>query len=98
MSNGITISKEAFVKAGGKDKNDKRDAQREMLFDGILHLDKKIDDFTEIMVTQKALCKKEFASKYDVKWLTWGFRTLALLIMTGLIALIFNLAKDAIAK
>ena len=91
MSNGITISKEAFLNAGKGDLNTKRDVQREMLFDAI-------NDLATIVTSQKALCKKEFASKYDVKWLTWGFRTLALLIMTGLIALIFNLAKDAIAK
>ena len=98
MSNGITISKEAFLNAGGEHKNDKRDAQREMLFDATLNLNRKMDDLVDSISTQKESCKKEFASKNNVAWLTWGFRVMYLLVMTGFITLIINLTKDAIAK
>ena len=91
MSNGITISKDAFLNAGKGSLNAKRDVQREMLFDAI-------NDLATVVTSQKELCNGEFASKKDVKWLTWGFRGMSLVIATGVVAFIFNLIKDAIAK
>lgn len=87
MGNGIRISKEAFLNAGNGEVNRRRDAQREMLFDGILYLEKKIDKLPESL-------DKKFASKKDVKWLTWGFRAVYTSLLISIVLTILKYSLE----
>ena len=73
MPNGIRISKEAFLHAGNGEQNSKRDAQREMLFDGILALNNKVDSLLLSFTEQKEKCNGKFDKLEKRKNIDKGF-------------------------